>query len=81
MLRNIFRKIPTVEEFREQVIQSLKIDNIQMPNDAYLDREVIDGFQYIQIWKSNSCHMEFNAICLDVRNPKNKIYYTKDRLP
>lgn len=81
MLRNIFRRIPTVEEFREQVIRSLKSDNIQMPKDAYLDREVINGFQYTQIWISNGYHMEFRATCLDVRKSKSKIYYDKHRLP
>lgn len=79
MLRDIFRRIPTVEEFREIVKDSLKADGIQMPDDAFLDREVINGFQYVQIWVSKDYHMEFNAICLDVRNPNSEIYYTKRR--
>lgn len=80
MLKSIFRRTPTVEEFREQIIKSLKTDNIQMPDDARLDEEIINGFEYIQKWVSNNYHMEFNAICLDVRNPNSKIYYTKRRI-
>lgn len=80
MLKRLFQKTPTVEQFRQIVFQSLKANDIQMPNDTLLEKEMIDGFEYSQIWKSQAYHMMFVARCKDIRNKNCKIQFDRIRL-
>lgn len=80
MLNRLFEKTPTVEEFREIVFRSLKFNNIQMPLDAKLKSEQINGFEYKQIWESQEQKQLFVASCKDVRNKKSKIQFKNIRL-
>lgn len=67
MLSKLFRKIPTVEEFRQIVFCYLESHKNLMPSKTKLIGENIDGFLYSQVWENQEQKRIFEILCKDIR--------------
>lgn len=80
MLNNLFKKTPTVEEFREYTIKYLLVHKIHMPNDSVLIGDKTNGFGYAQIYKSQEQQQLYIAWCEDVRTKNPEIHFDEQAI-
>jgi hypothetical protein len=74
MINRLFRKTPTVEEFRQVVFQSLKAKGIQMPKNTTIYEDAND-YKYSQIWEDEQQQTIAIVTCKNIKKTNKPIKF------
>ena len=78
MLKALFQKTPTIEEFRQIVFQALwESKDIQStaPKDLkFTGKDELKGNEYYQFWKSEEQNQLYIAYCSNIKKPNEIIW-------